>query len=78
MTDKRVNIKVDAETRDMLRDLKRQGETWDGLLRRVALDAESPELHECVECGAVLQTWAQTDEGPMCLDCAGVDRDAVR
>lgn len=35
MTD-RVNIKADPETRDRLREVKREGETWDGVLRRAA------------------------------------------
>jgi len=32
----RVNIKADPETRDRLRALKRDGETWDELLTRLA------------------------------------------
>lgn len=32
----RVNIKADAETRDRLQTLKRDDETWDDLLNRLA------------------------------------------
>jgi len=32
----RVNIKTDETTRERLRSLKRDSETWDGLLNRLA------------------------------------------
>lgn len=34
--DCRINIKTATETRDRLREVKREGETWDGVLRRAA------------------------------------------
>jgi len=39
----RANIKCDIETRDRLDELKRDGETWDDLLTRLAEYGELAE-----------------------------------
>jgi lipase chaperone LimK len=36
----RTSIPVDSETKDRLDDLKREGETWDEFLTRIASDEE--------------------------------------
>ena len=80
MSDNRVNIKADEPTRDRLRGLKRNGETWDGLLNRAA-DALEEEVRRagqqtapvCAECGATVTTWTIIDGNAVCEDCADVD-----
>lgn len=80
MTDDRVNIKADETTRDRLRGLKRDGETWDGLLNRAA---DALEEHErrggqqtapvCAGCGNATSTWTIIDGNAFCEECADVD-----
>jgi hypothetical protein len=80
MTDDRVNIKTDETTRDRLRSVKRNGETWDGLLLRAA---EALEEHDrrggqqtapvCAECGEATSTWTIIDGSAFCEDCADVE-----
>jgi len=43
MSDDRVNIKTTENLRDQLREQKREGETWDGLLARAADALETQE-----------------------------------
>jgi hypothetical protein len=80
MSDNRVNIKSQESTRDRLRGLKRDGETWDGLLLRAA---EALEEHErrggqqtapvCAECGEATSIWTIIDASAFCEDCADVE-----
>lgn len=75
---KRVNIKVDKETRERIAQQKREGETWDGLLRRAAdaLDDRAAGRSTpgvCASCGDGLSTWTVVDGDALCLDCAGID-----
>lgn len=69
MGESRVNLKVDASTRDQLRKHKRDGETWDGLLSRLAKRADSPDFRECERCGAVLSDWTEWEGDVYCGDC---------
>jgi len=80
MSDNRVNIKADEMTRDRLRGLKRNGETWDGLLLRAADALEEQERRggqqtapNCAECGDATSTWTVIDGSAVCEGCAGVD-----
>lgn len=75
MTD-RVNLKVDSTTRSRLSDVKRDGETWDGLLLRAAEALEGGDTGPvCSECGDAVQTWTTIDGAVVCLDCADIDRE---
>lgn len=47
----RVNIKADASTRERLKELKRNGETWDDLLTRLAEYGELVDHRDSPECG---------------------------
>lgn len=80
MSDSRVNIKADETTRDRLRGLKRNGETWDGLLNRAADALEEQERRggqqtapACAECAATVTTWTIIDGNAVCEECADVD-----
>ncbi|WP_297886692.1 hypothetical protein [uncultured Halorubrum sp.] len=57
----RVNLKLDISTRSRLGELKRDGETWDGVLTRAAEALEEREDGPargpvCEDCGAVAAT----------------------
>lgn len=76
----RVNIKTNEETRERLQDVKRDGETWDGLLKRAADAIKRDERREqypgaprCTECHAISHVW--TVEGGMlvCGECVDVE-----
>lgn len=76
----RVNIKADESTRDRLRELKRDGETWDGLLLRMAEATEELERKGgqsgapvCSKCGSLASTWTLIDGAVHCEECADVD-----
>lgn len=76
----RVNIKADESTRDRLRALKKDGETWDGLLHRAADAIEELErkggqsgIPVCAACGNLATTWMLIDGAVHCEDCADVD-----
>lgn len=76
----RVNIKADERTRDRLRGLKRNGETWDGLLNRAADAIEEQErkggqsgVPVCMGCGNLATTWTLIDGAVHCEDCADVE-----
>lgn len=76
MTD-RVNIKADVETRERLSELKRGGETWDGVLLRAAdaLEAEEgrdqyPGAPRCTDCTAVANEWTVEGGRLLCGGCA--------
>jgi len=73
----RVNIKTSPGTRSRLRELKRDGETWDGLLQRAAdaldTDARGQPPGVCSACGTALDSWTVVDGDALCLECAGID-----
>jgi hypothetical protein len=76
MTD-RVNIKADETARDRLRALKRDGETWDGLLLRAADAIEDDEDRDqwpgaprCTDCGAIAHAWTVENGMLVCGSCA--------
>jgi len=76
----RVNIKADETTRDRLRSLKRDGETWDGLLLRLAEAVEDQDRKGgqsgapvCTDCGDFATTWTLVDGAVHCENCADVD-----
>lgn len=76
----RVNIKADEATRERLSALKRDGETWDGLLLRAAEMLEERERKGgqsgtpiCTNCGQLATTWTLIDGAVYCEDCADVE-----
>jgi len=76
----RVNIKTDGSTRDRLRELKRDGETWDGLLNRAAAALEEQERKGgqsgapvCASCGDLATTWTLIDGAVHCEGCADIE-----
>lgn len=76
----RVNIKADTDTREQLQELKRDGETWDGLLLRAAdaLEAEEdrdqyPGAPRCTDCSAIAHVWTVEDGMLVCGACASKD-----
>jgi broad specificity phosphatase PhoE len=76
----RVNIKTDETTRDRLQELKRDGETWDGLLNRAADALEDLErqggqagVPVCASCGTLATAWTLIDGAVHCEDCADVE-----
>ena len=80
MSDSRVNIKADEATRAQLQALKRDGETWDGLLRRAAEALEEREQKGgqsgtpvCASCGKVVAIWTLVDGAVRCEDCADIE-----
>jgi hypothetical protein len=80
MSDDRVNIKADEATRDRLHGLKRDGETWDGLLRRAAEALEErerkggqPGMPFCASCGTAVDVWTLVDGEARCEDCADIE-----
>lgn len=80
MSDDRKTLKINETTHGRLSDLKRDGETWDGVLMRAA---EALEEHErrggqqsapvCATCGEIAFAWALVDGAVQCEDCADVD-----
>jgi hypothetical protein len=75
----RVNIKADERTRDRLQALKRDGETWDGLLLRAADALEEQErqggqsgVPVCSSCGELVTKWTLVDGAVRCEDCSDV------
>jgi hypothetical protein len=80
MSDSRVNIKADEATRAQLRALKRDGETWDGLLRRAAEALEERERKGgqsgtpvCASCGELVAAWTLVDGAVRCENCANIE-----
>lgn len=76
----RVNIKADETTRDRLKTLKRNGETWDGLLHRAADALEEQQRKGgqsgapiCASCGSLASTWTLIDGAVHCENCADVE-----
>jgi hypothetical protein len=76
----RVNIKTDESTRHRLRELKRDGETWDGLLLRMAEAVEEQGrkggqsgVPVCSNCGDLTTTWTLIDGAVRCEDCADIE-----
>lgn len=81
----RVNIKADEETRDRLRELKRHGETWDGLLARAADAVERdedrkqrPGAPRCTDCNAIADIWTVENGELVCGVCAEGDIEPSR
>jgi hypothetical protein len=76
MTADRVNIKTGTETRERLRELKRDGETWGGLLIRAAKALEADQEDDrypaprCSDCGAKAHAWTVEDGMLVCGSCA--------
>ncbi len=73
----RKTLKVSEETKARLDELKRDGETWDGLLRRAADAVEAdesgdqyPNTPRCTECGNKAQAWTVEDGMLVCGLCA--------
>ena len=80
----RKNIKIDEATRDRLQTLKREGETWGGLLLRAAEAIEDQERKGgqsgtpvCASCGSLASTWTLIDGAVHCEDCADVEFPAL-
>lgn len=76
----RVNIKADEATRDRLRELKRDGETWDGLLLRAVEAVEDRQRKGgqsgtpvCASCGSFATAWTLIEGSVRCEDCSDVD-----
>jgi len=79
MSDSRVNIKAGEATRAQLQALKRDGETWDGLLRRAAEALEERERKGgqsgtpvCTSCGELAVAWTLVNGEVRCEDCADI------
>jgi len=76
MSTNRVNIKTQETIRDRLRDLKREGETWDGVLIRAAKGLEAAETDDrypaprCTDCRAKAHIWTVEDGMLVCGVCA--------
>jgi len=67
----RVNIKADESTRERLKAVKRDGETWDGLLNRLADETEADDSEQrCAECGDVAHVWTVIDGRLLCGSCS--------
>jgi hypothetical protein len=78
MGGQRVNLKLDISTRSRLGELKRDGETWDGVLTRAAealeeRDAGPTRGPVCDDCGSVAATWVLRDGAVVCTDCDAAD-----
>ena len=78
MGGQRVNLKLDVSTRSRLGELKRDGETWDGVLTRAAEALEEPEDESargpvCDECEEVAATWRLRGGTVVCTDCAATE-----
>lgn len=76
MTDRK-NLKVSPDTKARLDELKRDGETTDGLLNRAfdALDADEnrdqqPGAPRCTDCGAIAHAWTVEGGQLVCGNCA--------
>jgi len=76
----RKTVKLKSGTKDRLGELKRDGETWDGLLLRMAEATEELErkggqsgVPVCSKCGSLATTWTLIDGAVHCEDCADVD-----
>lgn len=73
----RKNIKAQPDTKERLNGLKRDGETWDGLLLRAAdaLEADEdrdqwPGAPRCTDCGAIAHAWTVENGMLVCGVCA--------
>ena len=78
MGGQRVNLKIDISTRSRLSELKRTGETWDGLLNRAADSLKGQtegrsSIPICSDCGDLAPTWTLRDGSIHCMDCAEVE-----
>lgn len=81
MSQNRVNIKVDEETRNKLKQFKRPRETWDHLLFHAARalnrrrnnillgPTNEDSVPICLECGDVSPTWTARINGVLCPNC---------
>lgn len=78
MGGQRVNLKLDVSTRSRLGELKRDGETWDGVLTRAAEALEEQRDGRsqgpvCDECEEVAATWKLRGGTVLCIDCASAE-----
>lgn len=78
MSDDRANIKTTEEIREDLKEHKRNGEKWNGLLRRAvdALAADSEGRYptpRCTRCGVKANEWTVEDGELRCPECAEID-----
>lgn len=76
----RKTLKISPATKRQLDDLKRDGETTDGLLSRAFDALEETETRGgqqgppiCTGCGDIAPTWTLIDGNAHCEDCADVD-----
>ena len=79
---RRITLKCSEETKQRFDELKRDGETTDGLLNRAfdALKADeqsggSPGVPRCTDCGANAHIWTVEDGMLVCGVCADGDID---
>lgn len=78
MSDDRANIKMDQETFDRLKGLKRDGENWNGFGNRAAdaLEADAEGQYpapRCTNCGVKANEWTVENGELRCPDCAESD-----
>lgn len=78
----RKTLKCSPETKARFDELKRDGETTDGLLNRAfdALEADAdrdqwPGVPRCSDCGAIAHVWTVEGGQLLCPQCAEGDVD---
>lgn len=80
MTDRK-SLKIRGPTARRFDHWQRDGESQTDALARLLDEAGVPEFHECVECGANLQTYVvrayMDGDEIVCLDCAGIDPEQI-
>lgn len=81
----RVNIKVDKEVRDQLKEHKRPRETWNQFFVRaieaLQRDSDPPIFRTdpddttatCLGCGDPTETWQVQISGVLCSECTDLD-----
>jgi len=76
----RANLKLGKGTKNLLDELKREGETWDGFFMRAAEALEEQERKGgqagtpvCTNCGSLATTWTLINGAVVCEDCADFD-----
>lgn len=80
----RKTMKINAETKSRIADLKRDGETWDGLLMRAADalqtdedTATAPGTPRCTDCKAKAHCWTVEEGQLVCGACASAPKDEL-
>jgi hypothetical protein len=76
MTDYDTRIPVTAEGRDLARESKRDGETWDEYIRRCA--DEPPEVTELVNASELVDAIAAEADGQGRVDDSELAREVAR